>query len=81
MLNQIVPSMMPLSILVEVLFGNIVLWNLPGMHFGFIGIGGVLHAADRCGFASLTFFYEFFHTFRICDRSSRQPLHVTRLSS
>jgi hypothetical protein len=46
----------PVSILVAILFGNVVLWNFARMYFGLIGIECVFHAADSCSFASLTFF-------------------------
>ena len=68
------------SLLVEVFGGNVVLRNLPGTNFGYVGIGRAFDAADHFGLERLSFFDQLFHAFRpgICD--IREPLGIARLT-
>ena len=50
------------SILVKVLFGNVILWHFTSAHFALIRVECCFDAANRCGFTSLTFFQKLFHT-------------------
>jgi hypothetical protein len=65
------------SIVVTVLLGNVVLWHFARVQLGLVGVECIFHAADGCGFTSLTFLKQFFHTLRIHDRFSREPLYIT----
>ena len=53
------------SILVGVLFGNIILEHLVRLHFALVGFERVFHAANGFGLIGLTFLQQFLHTLRI----------------
>ena len=60
---------------------NVIFRHFSGMHFAFIGIRSILHAADRFGFHVLPFFHQLFHALRILVLPARESLGVTGLSA
>jgi hypothetical protein len=62
------------SILVAVLFWDIVGWNFPGAHLALIGVERIFHATYGRGFTGLTFLYQLFNTFRVRNSPSRESL-------
>lgn len=50
---------------VEILVGNIVLWDLVRVHFPLVRVVRVLNACDRAGFKKISFFRELVNAFRI----------------
>ena len=50
-----------LSVLVQILLRNIILWEFPSPHLALVGVGSILHAAHGLGFGILPFFQQFFY--------------------
>ena len=47
----------------QILIGNIVFWDLMGVHFPRVLIVGFLHARHGAGFKHISFFYQFINAF------------------
>lgn len=54
-----------ISVVLKIFGRDVVFADLPGVDFGYIGIGSIFYSADDFGLVELPFFEQFFDAFGV----------------